>query len=202
MRARSVRAVLASAGLLLALLHAPSCAEGVWVDVGVDHGTYVHEGSSGPSWEYFPPHPFGQIWPAGTLAYAEFTRVSSDLLPAGGDPASFVAGYLAYFNGGSCGCGVGGPPGACTLRFYYDDAAVAAAGTSEARLVLGHLTGDSLSPLWVAVSPQTADADSNFVQIDTYGSINGSQYYALFRALPAPPSIRETTWSRIKQLWR
>lgn len=176
-------------------------ADGVWFDIGVDAGSYVYESAGGASWEYFPPFPFGETWPSGTLVYAELAQVSCDLLPSGCLPGALVAGYVALFDGASCGCG-GSLYGFCTLRLAYDPNVVAAMGADESQLIFAGYSSDYGTPRWVAVDGAVVDAEANHVQADIYGSIAGGRYYGLFRSLPPPPSIQDTTWSRIKLLWR
>ena len=132
-RLRALEVSLAGVGALLSA--SSSAAGGVWIDIGADVGSYVYESSGGPSWEYFPPYPFGQSWPAGTLAYAELSESPCEFLPLGCDPTSFVAGYIARFDGTSCGCG-GLLAGTCTLRLYYNPIVVYGVGASESQLVL------------------------------------------------------------------
>jgi hypothetical protein len=179
----------------------PAAADGVWFDIGADSGSYVYESSGGASWEYFPPHPFGPAWPVGTVVYAELTRIQCAALPDGCDARNVVAAYVATFDGASCGCG-GVLYGTCRLRLHYDAGLAAALGANETTLVLGHLSEEWGTPRWVAVDGAVVDATADFVEADVAGSISGSQFYGIFLSLPSPPAFQESTWSRVKLLWR
>lgn len=198
---RSLPSALVGVG---ALLTAPAAfAQGVWVDIGVDAGTYVHETGGGPSWEYFPPFPFGSVWPAGTLVYAELVAIPCEAMPMGCDPTTFVAGYVARFDGSGCGCG-GFISGTCSLRLHYDPSVAAAIGASEAQLVLARWYTDWGAPHWIAVDAAVLHTDDNFVEGSISGSIGSSRYYGIFRSLPVPevPAVQESTWGRVRMLFR
>lgn len=181
----------------------PATGEGLWFDIGADQETFVYEGPGGPSFEYFPAFPFGTKWLPGTLVYADLSRITCDALPGDCDPGIFVAGYLAHFDDGGCGCR-GILYESCTLRLHYDGNVVATLGVGEANLVFARWVWDSTRPQWVAVGGVTMDTTADFAEADIAGSINGNQYYGIFTALPPPPpepQIQSTTWGRIKALW-
>jgi hypothetical protein len=73
-------------------------------------------------------------------------------------------------------------------------------GASESQLVLGRCYAEG-PPRWVAVDD--CRHRCNFVEASVAGSVGTSRYYGLFRSLPPQtPGVQESTWSRVKLLWR
>jgi len=102
---------LVFAGLLSTCLSEAAGAQ-IWFDLASGEPTVVTSVGDSQSTLTFPPYPFGDVWPPGTLVYIEF--FTTDVLPP------FAANYASYFNDGGCGC-AGLPVETITYRFHYDE---------------------------------------------------------------------------------
>ena len=192
------RRTLCTMALLVLTSGSPTAAqeeEGVWFDIGVNEATYVNS-ADGLSWEYFPPYPFGEFYPPGTLVYANVSPVGCDQLPLV-DCAStrLVAAYSAFFSDGGCGCG-GFLLETARFRVSYDDATLQSLGVTESELQIVHHDWEAG---WVPLENLVVNTEENFIEGDTVDWILSTHYYAVTAGSPTP--VQRTTWGRIKAQW-
>ena len=158
-----------------------AAAQGQWFDIGSGTATTIRSATDPKSTIYFPPYPFGQIYPPGTLVFAEMERI---------DPSQFAAVYWAFFDDGGCGCN-GQPSEPITYRVHYDESALT---WPEAETKLYVLFGGE----WVELTNASLDTTANVLTTVRY-----LVYQNLYLAVGTPSivPVEEKTWGRIKALY-
>lgn len=172
--------LLVPAGLFLPSL--PSIAQGIWWDIGSGSRVTITCQVDPASAVEFPPYPFGDYWPPGTLVYTELTQASHP---------EFVAVYSSYFNDGGCGCG-GYLVRPCTFRFHYEDTNLPRPET-QLRLYREELSR------WALEESSTLDVQANTLTLARSGRILGTLRFAIGFTTPAP--VEAATWGLIKSLY-
>lgn len=171
---------------------------GKWFDIGISQEVTVPS-DDGLAWEYFPPYPFGETYPPGTLVYARMYPVACEVIPQlylECETRRFVNAYVGFFNDGGCGCG-GYLFKPVTLRIPYDEAVVAGHGVPETQLGVIHYNWDALA--WETVPAVRVLPEANAVEFEFAGWILAEHYYVVVAGTPTP--VEPATWGRIKALW-
>lgn len=196
-----MRRLFAASVCVLGLLPlAGSSAAGVWFDIGSPDTTYVSASEDAATWERYPPWPFGDFWPPGTLVYEDVSVVACDALRSPDQicgSSKFIRGFQVYFSDGGCGCG-GYLAKPTTLRLRYDPAVVAAAGASESELRL--LYSDQINYSWTAAEGVVVNAAAHYIEVPWSRNIQGIRQYAI--VTPAVTPTLPSTWGRLKASYR
>ena len=166
---------------LLAVGTCHAAAQGSWFDIGSGQSATIRAQSDQASFIYYPPYPFGNIYPPGTLVYSELSKGSDE---------QFAALYFTYFNDGGCGCG-GTPSEPITYRLHYDEAALSwpEATTTLYIKVFGE---------WVETLGTVLDTNANTVTYAQPG-VTTNGFFAIGSGALVP--VEASSWGRIKALY-
>lgn len=183
MRLRLIPHCLAASALALLLpaVSAKPQSGGNWFDIGSGQG-FVAPCSCATdrvSEIDFPPYPFGEGYPPGSLVFVGLTQGAAD---------GFATAYTVLFIDG-CGCG-GGLAKPVAYRFHYEDAAIRWA---EGRTTVYLHEGES----WNEVPGTEVDTSANLATFSSTRTLYGFATYAL----GPPPPNKSTTWGQIKALY-
>ena len=164
-------------------LSSPAWAQGTWFDIGSPESTtVVSEDDPASTWG-FPPYPFGDWWPPGTLVFA-FLGINPE--------SDFLVEYGSFFSDGGCGCGgdlFGNPT---TYRLHYDDTSL---DGPESELMLFK----RVWPDWVVEPAAVHDMDENIFTVQRFENIVGIVAYGIGFSIPTP--VEGTSWGKIKALY-
>ena len=158
-----------------------AAAQGMWFDIGDGTATTIRSAEDPNSTIYFPPYPFGEFYPLGTLVYAELTKATQ---------SQFAAIYWAFFDDGGCGCS-GQPSEPITYTLHYDEAALT---WPEPMTKLYERVGGE----WADVGGAVLDTTAN-----TVTTVRFVVYNTLQLAIGGPSlvPVESSTWGRIKALY-
>lgn len=181
-RSWPIKGFLALSTAVLCCMPSLTAAQGTWFDIGSPESTIVVSEDDPASTWGFPPYPFGDWWPPGTLVFA-FLGISPE--------SDFLVEYGSFFSDGGCGCG-GDLFSPTTYRLHYDDSSL---DVPESELKLFKLVW----PDWVLEPEAIQDMDANTFTVQRLENIVGVVRYGIGVSIPTP--VLGTSWGKIKSLY-
>ncbi len=183
MRLRMIPRCLAApiVALVLPTASAEAQSDGNWFDISSGQGFVVPCSCSTDrvSEIVFPPYPFGEGYPPGSLVFVGLTQGATD---------GFATTYTVLFIDG-CGCG-GQLVKPVTYRFHYEESAVT---WLEDSTTLYFLDGTR----WTPVAGTSLETSANLLTLASERTIYGFATYGI----GPPPADGTSTWGQLKALF-